>query len=232
MYTNIGVMIDDITTIGVTEPYRMFTGRSEFRISIRPDNADFRLADKALKSGAISQERANTVKHMQSQCLYYLDIINNLKIRFTDFSDLFKNSNITQPKNGTLVSPKRFLNSNSKFTILDLIKIFPKELGGLLENIGPGPEGSFAQRVSIEFLYTDIVKLQQKQISTFNEFEHFPFPNDFDYARLQFLCKGDKEKLLQFKPLNFGQASRVEGVSQSTIYTLLSLAKNNNYPKI
>ena len=211
----IGVMIDDLTSQGVDEPYRMFTSRSEYRISLRSDNADIRLTEKAIQAGIITQERQ---KH-------FYDKLNSIKcaserlstIKFT--STQLQNLGIKSRQNGKLRTAYELLGlPNSKQD--DLIRIIP-EIGQIDQDI--------LDYISTESKYHSYLVRQKKDIELFQEEAGLIIPEGLDFAIIPGISKEVSEKLKSFKPSNIQNAMKINGITPASLTTLIIYLKTEIY---
>lgn len=208
----IGVMIDDLITRGVSEPYRMFTSRAEYRLTLRADNADQRLTPKALALGAVSAERRTAFESK----ITALEEARTLASRL----------NLTPPqarKAGLAVNDdgkRRNLSDLLAYPDIDwarLVEIWPDELGGIPVQI--------AEQVEIDALYAGYLERQQADILAFRRDEAINLPRDLDYARVGGLSNEAREKLEFARPDTLGQASRIEGVTPGALTAVLAHVK-------
>ena len=189
----IGVLIDDLVTLGPTEPYRMFTSRAEYRLLLRSDNADRRLMPYADKLGLLDKK---------------------LKQRLDTKEELIKKTM------GILA--KTFRNHKSLKTLLKQPEITLKELGrksAPLRNLGLTDD--VREQVEIEAKYEGYIQRQLKQIERAKKMENYPLPDDFDYSKIGHLSNEARTQLNKFKPISLGQASRIAGISPADITVLM-----------
>ena len=216
----IGVLIDDLVTKGTQEPYRMMTSRSEYRLLLRQDNADLRLTPKAYKAGNIPEPRHDI---------------------FTTKADAIT-AEITRLTN-TIVSPATInpalvaKNSSPLVTgakVADLIKRPEINLADILPYIDPPtpPENlpsyvweAVLEQVNIQIKYAGYISIQLAQAEAFRKIEARPLPQDLDYTQIKGLRIEAQQKLNAHKPVNFGQASRITGISPADITVLMVALK-------
>lgn len=203
----IGVMIDDLITHGTTEPYRMFTSRSEYRITVRADNADFRLTEKGINIGCISKERQEIFKKKLSQITYARELAHNLKIS----SNALMKSGFTVSQDGQYRSAFTLLGLPS-YTIEKILQIFP-ELSELTNEI--------LQTIYIESKYSSYIDRQESDIKLFKKEELEAIPENIDYYSINSLSSEVREKLDRHRPSNIGAAKRIPGVTPSALVAIL-----------
>ncbi|WP_029551741.1 tRNA uridine-5-carboxymethylaminomethyl(34) synthesis enzyme MnmG [Thermocrinis jamiesonii] len=194
----IGIMVDDLTTKGVTEPYRLFTSRSEYRLYLRQDNAILRLAKLGRELGLLSEEQYKLVQELEREINSWLEFYKGYKVSVAIGSDI-KPYSLSQ-----LLT--------SEYSIHDL-----KSLGVAI------PEHPYvAEEVEIELKYEPYLERERKLNEKLKKLEDTPIPEDIDYDKVPGLTHEAKEKLKKFKPLTVGQASRIDGITPATITALLA----------
>ncbi len=194
----IGIMVDDLTTKGVMEPYRLFTSRSEYRLHLRQDNAILRLAKLGRELGLLSEEQYKLVKEIEKDIQSWLEFYREYRVSVAIGSDV-KAYNLSQ-----LLTSER--------SIWDL-----KQLGVSV------PEHPYvAEELEIQLKYEPYIERERKLNEKLKKLEDTTIPNDIDYNRVPGLTNEAKEKLKKFRPLTVGQASRIDGITPATITALLA----------
>ena len=208
----IGVMIDDLTTLGTNEPYRMFTSRAEYRLNIRADNADLRLTDKGIGIGLISNERKEKFLNRKTQIENTIKLLKNLTITPTELTKY----NINIKQDGVRKNAFELL-SFPNIKINDLINVW-QEIKNIDEKI--------REQVEIEALYQPYIERELRDIKTFKSEENLRIPKDFDYNSIGSLSNEVKEKLIANKPFTIGAAAKIPGITQASVMALLFAIKN------
>ena len=207
----IGVMIDDLISKGVSEPYRMFTSRAEFRLSLRADNADQRLTPKGIEIGCISKSRKEA----------FLDKVDKIEECNTILSEkeFTPNQLIAQGVSVSQDGNKRNLKQVLAFPNItfDDITVFDNRLSDI--------ESEIQQQAHRDALYSNYIDRQRKDIETVKRDEAIEIPSSFDFKSMSGLSNELKNKLLTQKPKNIAQASRIEGMTPAALFLILSKVK-------
>lgn len=210
----IGVMIDDLVTQGVSEPYRMFTSRSEYRLLLRPDNADQRLTDYAIALGMVGQNRAKLYQAKKEKLSFLHKRIKNEKISPTSL--LQEGFKINQ--DGIKRSPLELL----RFPTISFENI--QQLFPFLSEL----DEELTEQLEIDALYGDAIKRQNDDIDQFNKEELLRIPDNFNYSSVKSLSNEMLEKLSKAKPSSLGEAKRIAGVTPAALMALLIQLRKNN----
>jgi len=213
----IGVMIDDLTTNGVSEPYRMFTSRAEFRLSLRADNADQRLTPTGVELGCVSDARKVLFDGKIEQLTKVRDVLDRQTFTPTQIQKVgIKVNQDGNKRTGTAVLAFPEVDFESVIALLP-------ELSDTSEDI--------RRQVERDALYAHYIARQEKEIAAMKRDEGYRIPADFDYDIVDGLSNEVKLKLTRAKPESLAQASRVEGVTPAALALLLARLKRDNINK-
>ncbi|MGA8156155.1 MAG: tRNA uridine-5-carboxymethylaminomethyl(34) synthesis enzyme MnmG [Rhodoplanes sp.] len=203
----LGVMIDDLVTRGVTEPYRMFTSRAEYRLTLRADNADQRLTAKALELGCVREERASRFRAKMQALTAARDYARSVSVTPSEaerFGFALKKDGQRRTAFDLLAYPD--------FGIAEVVRIWP-ELGTLAPGI--------AEQLEIDAKYSVYLDRQAADIAAYRRDEALALPDDLDYAAMTGLSHEVRQKLAAIRPRTLGQAGRIDGVTPAAL-TLLA----------
>ena len=247
----IGVLIDDLITKGVDEPYRMFTSRAEYRILLRQDNADLRLTDLSYQIGLASSFRRDFTLKKYEQAELLADAVSNLKVKPSEVNAYLSSISSAEIEDGKRLSELiarpdvklgEFLNSVPRGTKFDkLLAIpnidiavepgvddFPSE--EKIVSINDSSDSELLQRfhveqiqnnVEINLKYSGYIEREKIQAAKMHRLDYIPIPEDYDFDRISGLSIECRQKLKRYRPATIGQASRISGVSPSDISVLL-----------
>jgi tRNA uridine 5-carboxymethylaminomethyl modification enzyme len=204
----IGVMIDDLVTRGVTEPYRMFTSRAEYRLKLRADNADQRLTDKGIAIGCIGAERARAYGEKSSALKDAREFTDSVSLTPKEA----ERHGIRLNKDGQRRTAFEML-SYPNIAISDLAKIWPR-FGEFTPKI--------AEQIEIDAKYDVYLSRQAADVAAYRRDEGFALPDDFDYAALPGLSNEVKQKLQAHRPRTIGHASRIDGMTPAALTLLVA----------
>jgi tRNA uridine 5-carboxymethylaminomethyl modification enzyme len=207
----LGVLVDDLVTRGVTEPYRMFTSRAEYRLMLREDNADLRLTDIGRRLGVIGDER--------------WDAFNSKRDAIARESERLK-STWVGPRSIGADAAMRVLGATLErdYTLLDLLKRPEVRYGDLMQAAGAGSgllDPAISEQVEIQAKYSGYIERQRQEVERHEREESTLLPGDLDYRTVRGLSIEVQQKLNAHKPETIGQASRVSGVTPAAISLLL-----------
>jgi len=211
----IGVMIDDLVTKGVDEPYRVFTSRAEFRILIRQDNADERLTPFAEKLGIANQERIKVFGEKYKDINEFYRIIDNYKVEPNQINNYLKSINSSE------INQKKRLKEivlRPEVSLASLIK------EGLLKIEGYSLKSLSSEIIEIvqtKIKYEGYIGKEKEMADKFNKLEYVFIKPDFNYNSLESLSTEARQKLSRHKPSSIGEAQRIPGISPSDINVLL-----------
>ncbi len=210
----IGVMIDDLITKGVAEPYRMFTSRAEYRLSLRADNADVRLTQLGINIGLVHPYRAKIYTKKVNKINELSNILKSLKIS----PNHAEKYNVKIAKDGVKRTALEIL-SRENVTFSKLRSIWQKI---------PRASREEEEQIEINAHYSGYLKKQNADIVAFRKDENLLIPLDMDYSKLSGLSNEVKAKFKLIRPKTLGQALRIDGITPAAVYILLSFVKKRD----
>ena len=205
----IGVLIDDLITKGVDEPYRMFTSRAEYRILLRQDNADFRLTAKSFNLGLASEDRYKKMASRLSQVEFLRDECYKIKLRQEVVNPYLESCGSTPLSDSKRISE---LASRPEVSLNDLLKIVPR---------GTKYPKEIVDSVEIEIKYKGYIEREKAVAEKIGRLENLKIPEGFDFDSISGLSIECRQKFNRYQPRTIAQASRISGVSPSDISILL-----------
>lgn len=204
----IGVLIDDLVTRGVSEPYRMFTSRAEYRLSLRADNADQRLTPHAIRLGGVSPERETAFRLKLTRLEVGRELLNRLTLTPPEAAKL----GLAVNQDGRRRSAMEFLS----YPTIGWADLAP--VSEALAEIEP----EIAEQLETEAVYANYLERQEADILAFRRDEAIALPRDLDYAAIGGLSSEAREKLAAARPATLGQASRIEGITPGALTAVLA----------
>jgi tRNA uridine 5-carboxymethylaminomethyl modification enzyme len=215
----IGVLIDDLVTKGVDEPYRMFTSRAEYRILLRQDNADLRLTEKSYKLGLASLERVNLLNEKTNLISEIIDFTKKFSVKQRFVNQLLIDKGSAELKQ----SVKLFdLILRPQISIFDLIE-YITPFKTFLERIPEDRRMEIIEGAEINIKYNGYINRERGLADKLEKFENIIIENRFQYSEIKSISTEARQKLEKINPKTIGQAKRISGVSPSDINVLLVL---------
>lgn len=207
----LGVLIDDLTTLGTKEPYRMFTSRAEYRLSLRQDNADSRLTEKGREIGCVDEERWQAFNRKREAVVQEEQRLRTLWIH----PNTQASAEVENVFGQTLAR---------EYSVMDLLRRpeFNYEKLMTINGVGPGIADQYAyEQIEIHTKYEGYLIRQQNEITQQKKYEMTKIPTHINYSEISGLSNEVQQKLVAVKPETLGQASRIPGVTPAAISLLL-----------
>ncbi|MCX7605798.1 MAG: tRNA uridine-5-carboxymethylaminomethyl(34) synthesis enzyme MnmG [Bacteroidia bacterium] len=210
----IGVLIDDLITKGVDEPYRMFTSRAEFRLLLRQDNADLRLTEKSYRFGLASESRYQKTQARKAQVDQLIRFLEQTKVSPEEINRWLEQRGESPLQQKTALAT---LLLRPKLSLSALSEVH-EQLRRLIQTLEP----TAVQTAEIEMRYGGYIEKERAQAEKLLRLEEIPLPESFDYTQLRSLSFEAREKLMKYRPRTIRQASQISGVSPADIAALLT----------
>ncbi len=211
----IGVLIDDLVTKGVDEPYRMFTSRAEYRILLRQDNADLRLTPIGHEIGLISDENWEKFTEKKSLVESLISYAHEQSVKITEIESYLKSKNLEPLTQGRKLYA---LVSRNEFSFAELIEALPK-VKRFVEKNNITPE--IVEQAEIQIKYKGYIGREKLLAEKLHRLENIIIPDGFDFTQMNALTIEARQKLTKIRPQTIGQASRIPGVSPADINVML-----------
>ena len=211
----IGVLIDDLVTKGVDEPYRMFTSRAEYRILLRQDNADMRLTPLGHELGLISQKRFEKFEEKKSLLNLLISYTRTQSVKISEIQEYLISLNLAPISQGKKIFDLALRND---LTLPSLVKVLPKLKKFVKQN---NITDEIIEEAEIEIKYSGYIEREKLVAEKLHRLENITIPANFDYSQMHSLTIEARQKLQKIRPTTIAQASRIPGVSPADINVLL-----------
>lgn len=216
----IGVLIDDLVTKGVDEPYRMFTSRAEYRILLRQDDADMRLTPKGYAVGLASEERYQLMLSKREQIEKLIAFADDYSVKMHDVNPWFEEIGVSPLKQSTKLHD---LILRPQLTVASLAEHLPALAAFISENIEEERREEIIEAAEIKMKYQGYIEREQLIADKIHRLENVKLGHRFDYSTIASISTEARQKLARIQPETIAQASRIPGISPSDINILLLL---------
>ncbi len=207
-----GVLVDDLVTKGVTEPYRLFTSRAEYRLMLREDNADLRLMEKGYRAGLITDDEVAQLREKTRMIENGLEEVRNHRVTI---------SLANGPQKGTPLAQ-----------VLKQPEVSYGDLVNFDQGFVPISEEEAARQVEIQIKYEGYIARQMAMVGKMARLESMAIPEDLDYSSLKSLSREVRDRLEDVRPANLGQASRMPGITPAAVSALMIYIKASGKRKV
>ena len=214
----IGVLIDDLVTKGVDEPYRMFTSRAEHRILLRQDDADIRLTERSYHLGLAREDRYKLLKDKRKQISHLLDFCDNYSIKAKYINDALEKLETAPLKQGVRLTDLLLRPQLNFENLLPYIPALKEEIGKITDR-----QEEIVEATEIRIKYQGYIEREKGIADKIHRLDNIRIADKFDYQNLQSLSIEARQKLSRIQPETIGQASRIPGISPNDINILLVL---------
>ena len=211
----IGVLIDDLVTKGVDEPYRMFTSRAEYRILLRQDNADLRLTPLGHKIGLVTEKNWENFVEKKSLVFSLISFAHEHSVRISEIESISKLKNLEAPTQGRKLYA---LVARNEFSFSELIEALPRVKKFIEAN---NITAEIIEQAEIQIKYRGYIEREKLLAEKLRRLENIIIPDGFDFNEMNALTIEARQKLTKIRPQTIGQASRIPGVSPADINVLL-----------
>ncbi|MBR6560348.1 MAG: tRNA uridine-5-carboxymethylaminomethyl(34) synthesis enzyme MnmG [Alistipes sp.] len=211
----IGVLIDDLVTKGVDEPYRMFTSRAEYRILLRQDNADLRLTPLGHEIGLVTEKNWENFVEKKSLVFSLISFAHEHSVRISEIESVSKMKNLEAPTQGRKLYA---LVARNEFSFSELIEALPRVKKFIEAN---NITAEIIEQVEIQIKYRGYIEREKLLAEKLRRLENIIIPDGFDFNEMNALTIEARQKLTKIRPQTIGQASRIPGVSPADINVLL-----------
>jgi tRNA uridine 5-carboxymethylaminomethyl modification enzyme len=218
----IGVLVDDLVTLGTKEPYRMFTSRAEHRISLRHDSSDMRLFERGYEIGLHSREQ---LERFEAKREGIEEIKELLRRRHLNAADAAAGAHASDAA-ANISAPV----SKSFYQLLKKPEVTLAQLAELEPGIAEGRPAAWLNQVELDVKYEGYVARQERQIRQFEKLEKLRIPQDFDYDAMRGLSNEAREKLKEIRPMSVGQAARIPGIRNADVALLTVMLDRSRRP--
>ena len=219
----IGVLIDDLVTKGVDEPYRMFTSRAEYRILLRQDDADMRLTERSYKMGLATKERYDRMTDKKQRIEALIDFAENFSLKATLINPALEQIGTTPLQRGCKLAELLGRPQVSVQNILPHIKAFQNEIAKQTEGKTEAEREEIVETMEVRIKYSGYIQREREMAEKMIRLENIKIQGKFDYMNMNNITIEARQKLTAINPVTLAQASRIPGVSPSDINVLLVL---------